>query len=191
MNTNAAERQEKLECAARLILEVAGENLEREGLLETPRRFARAWLEFFDYEPGKTDTCFQAIQSDSLVVVTGVKVWSFCEHHLLPFWCELTIGYLAKEHVLGLSKLARIAHKCAHKLQIQERLVEEIAREVNAAAGAQGDVAVIGTGEHLCVTMRGARTDLKMVTSALQGDFRNLPALRAEFLMLAANGKAK
>lgn len=106
-----------------------------------------------------------------------------CEHHLLPFRARLTIGYLAADRVLGLSKFGRIAQLAAHKLQLQERLVTEVADEVQRIIGVD-DVAVVATGEHLCMTMRGVRMPAAMVTSVLRGRFRE-PGLRAELMGLA------
>src|SRR3990172_1122507 len=125
------------------LLSAIGEDVNREGLIQTPHRWAKWWLEFMQYDPGNTDTTFEAIETDQMVVVKGIKVWSLCEHHLLPFWCNLSIGYICKDKVLGLSKFARIANKHAHRLQIQEGLVRDIAQEVTHLAQTE-DVAVLG-----------------------------------------------
>lgn len=170
--------------AATLILEAIGENPDREGLHDTPRRFAAMWHEFIDYEPGNMDATFESISADQLVVVSGMRVWSLCEHHLLPFRCDLTVGYLTSERVLGLSKFGRIAHQQAHRLQLQERLVRDVATAVAVLANTE-DVAVLGHGEHLCMTMRGIRTPAVMTTSDVRGRFRDEVALRAEFMSLA------
>jgi len=118
-----------------------------------------------------------------MVIVSGIKVWSLCEHHLLPFWCNITIGYIAKNKVLGLSKFGRIAHKYAHQLQIQEQLVSQIADEVCSVTDSN-DVAVLAEGEHLCMTMRGIRTPAIMKSSVMRGVFRDKPEARQEFLDL-------
>lgn len=112
-----------------------------------------------------------------------MRVWSLCEHHLLPFWCDVSIGYIARKRIVGLSKFARIAHDAAHRLQVQERLVEQIANRVASVSGSP-DVAVLARGEHLCMSMRGVRTKGLATSSALRGAFKR-PALRAEFLGLA------
>lgn len=172
--------------AAELLL-LIGEDPNRPGLIKTPRRFADFWVEFVDYSDNNTNTTFEAISVDQLVVVKDIRVWSLCEHHLLPFWCDIAIGYLAADRVLGLSKFARIAHKNAHRLQLQERLVRDIAEEVVAAAGSD-NVAVIGSGVHTCMSMRGIRAESTVQSSVTYGSFREDSALRAEFLRLAGYG---
>jgi GTP cyclohydrolase I len=157
---------------------------QREGLRATPARWARWWVEFLDYDAGATETAFEAIQTDQLVVLRGIPVWSICEHHLLPFACTLTIGYLAGARVLGISKLARVAQRHAHRLQLQERLVDGIATEISRLAGTE-DVAVLGEGQHLCLAARGVRTTATMYSSALWGRFRTEGATRQEFFALA------
>lgn len=136
-----------------------------------------------EYDPGNTDTCFESVTTDQMVVVTGMRVFSLCEHHLLPFWCDISIGYIATDKVLGLSKFARIAHKHAHKLQIQERLVHEIAEEIKEITGIQ-DVAVVSKGVHLCMVMRGVRTPGVLHSSILSGRFREYAKVREEFFHL-------
>jgi len=164
------------------LLEALGEDPKREGLLETPRRIANFWRDFIEYDPGKLDTTFSAITHNQMVCVTGMRVWSMCEHHMLPFWCDISIGYIANDKVLGLSKFARIAHKHAHKLTLQEQLVSDISDELVEILGTE-DVAVMAKGEHLCMTMRGIRTPHRMISSALNGKFHNSEQ-RMEFLRL-------
>jgi GTP cyclohydrolase I len=141
------------------------------------------------FQPGRTETAFESLATDQMVVVSGIRVWSLCEHHLLPFWCEIAIGYVATDRVLGLSKFARIAHQCAHRLQVQERLTHEIADAIQQVTGA-ADVAVLGRGEHLCMTMRGIRTPALMTSSVMRGAFLTTPAARAEFLQLVGPPRA-
>lgn len=167
-----------VEDSVRHLLHAIGEDPDREGLRETPRRVARWWSEFMDYDPGQTDTAFEQVQADQMVAVSGVRVWSLCEHHLLPFYADLTIGYIANGQVIGLSKMARMAHDAAHRLQLQERLVKDVADRLQSVVG--DDVAVLATGEHLCMTMRGIKTPALMHTSVLRGAFRR-PEVRAEF----------
>lgn len=176
--------QAKLQQACTLILEAIGENPKREGLLETPRRFAGFWNEFMDYNPGNCDTVFEPFSTDQLVVVSGLRVWSMCEHHLLPFYADVTIGYLTGDKILGLSKFGRIAQQFAHRLQVQERLVSQIADEVKRLTKTP-NVAVVAAGEHLCMTMRGVKMPSKFTSSAMLGSFRELPELRHEFMTLA------
>lgn len=165
----------------RELIVALGDDPDREGLRATPWRFARAWQEFMDYDEGETTHAFEAVTTDQMVVVTGMKVWSICEHHLLPFWCDLNIGYIAEDRVLGLSKFARIAHKHAHKLQLQERLCDNIASEIAAITGSFS-VAVMARGQHFCTVMRGVKTPATLVTSVMLGDFRTCESTRAEFL---------
>lgn len=177
---------EKVKSLVTELLEALGEDPNREGLLETPRRIANFWRDFIEYEPGKLDTTFAAVKHNQMVCVTGMRVWSMCEHHMLPFWCDVAIAYIADEKVLGLSKFARIAHKHAHKLTLQEQLVADIANEVKDILGTD-DVAVMAKGEHLCMTMRGIQTPHRMISSALNGKFHQAEQ-RAEFLRLVEFG---
>ena len=175
---------DKLIEIGRDLLVALGEDPEREGVKDTPRRFAAAWKEFIEYDPGNIDATFESVTTNQLVVVRNLRVWSVCEHHLLPFWCDVSIGYIAREKVLGLSKFARIAHLMAHRPQIQERLVQEIADAVEGLTGSP-DVAVYAKGVHLCMVMRGVKTPGEMVTSVVRGMFLVNPAAREEFLMTA------
>jgi len=164
------------------LLTALGEDPKREGLVETPRRIASFWREFIEYNPGKLDTTFGAVRHNQMVAVTGIKVWSMCEHHMLPFWCDVSIAYIADDRVLGLSKFARIAHKHAHKLTLQEQLVSDVANELKEILGTE-DVAVMAKGEHLCMTMRGIKSPHRMISSALSGQFHKAEQ-RAEFFNL-------
>ena len=175
--------QQKLETICMNLLETIGEDVTREGLLLTPARWAKWWVEFVNYNPGNTETTFESISADQMIIVKGMKVWSICEHHLLPFWANVSIGYITKDKVLGLSKFARISHKYAHKLQLQEGLVKDIADEVSRLTQTD-DVAVLALGEHLCMQMRGIRSEGTMVSSYMGGGFRMDPAVRSEFLSL-------
>lgn len=182
----------RLESIGRDLLVAIGEDPTREGLKMTPNRFARWWKEFIDYDPGTIETtfAFESFRTDQMVVCAGVPVFSLCEHHLLPFRCEISMAYIAAEHVLGLSKFTRIAHKYSHRLQVQERLVHQIADEITSITDAR-DVAVLARGEHLCMQMRGIKSDGVMSTSVMRGLFRSSDA-REEFLTLAfgkRNGK--
>ena len=108
----------RLESIGRNLLLAIGEDPTREGLKMTPNRFARWWKEFIDYDPGGIETtfAFESFRTDQMVVCAGVPVFSLCEHYLLPFKCEISMAYIASEHVLGLSKFARIAHKYSQRL---------------------------------------------------------------------------
>lgn len=181
---------ERLEKACREVLLAIGEDPDREGLVETPRRWANWWRELIEYDPGKVATTFSGIEADQMVVVSGVRVWSVCEHHLLPFWCDIAMGYIADGKILGLSKFARLARKHGSKLQVQERLVASIADELEELVGT-GDVAVLAEGEHLCMTMRGIRSEALMTSSVMRGVFRERPSTREEFLTLSRGGKRR
>ncbi len=173
----------RLLALGRELLLAIGEDPDREGLRETPRRWADAWREFIEYDPGTTETTFASVASDQLVCVSGMRVASLCEHHLLPFWCDVSIGYIPDEKVLGLSKFARIAQQFAHRLQLQERLGEQIADEISRITGTQ-NVAVVLKGEHYCMTARGIRMPGRMTSSVMRGVFRTESQTRMEFLRL-------
>jgi GTP cyclohydrolase I len=176
--------KDPLEAIARQLLVEIGEDPDREGLQDTPARYARWWREFTQYEPGSVDTLFETTASGSLVAVSGINVWSLCEHHLLPFSCRITIGYLPREKMLGLSKFARVAHQQAHKLQSQEQLSHQIADEIERLTGSP-DVGIVGRGEHLCMAMRGIRTPAAMTTAVWRGALQD-SALRNELITLTA-----
>ncbi|MER0240445.1 GTP cyclohydrolase I FolE [Streptomyces sp. HSW2009] len=174
---------DRLEDIARKLLTEIGEDPDREGLRDTPARYARWWREFTSYDPGTIGTLFETTSSGQLVVVSDIKVWSLCEHHLLPFNCSLTIAYRSAKQLLGLSKFARIAHQHAHRLQVQERLVSGISEDIMSITEAP-DVAVIGQGEHLCMTMRGIKTVGLMTSTSFHGVFAEDSSARSELLSL-------
>lgn len=174
----------KLELLCKEFLICIGENPDDPRISDTPKRWAKMWAEFIDYDAGNITTSFKLENMDQMIVVRDIKIWSICEHHLVPFWANITLGYIPKEKVLGLSKFGRIAHKHAHKLQIQERLVADIAKDI-MDMGNTDSVAVIAQGEHLCMTMRGIKTPAIMVSSSMNGVFRNNGEARSEFLRLA------
>ncbi len=173
----------RLLALGRELLLAIGEDPDREGLRETPRRWADAWREFIEYDPGTTETTFASVSSEQLVCVSGIRVASLCEHHLLPFWCDVSIGYIPNAKVLGLSKFARIAQQFAHRLQLQERLGEQIADEISRITGTQ-NVAVVLKGEHYCMAARGIRMPGRMTSSVMRGVFRTESQIRMEFLRL-------
>src|SRR5260370_6499553 len=152
------------------LLIAMGEDPERDGPRETPRRWADAWREFIEYDPGTTETTFASVASDQLVCVSGMRVASLCEHHLLPFWCDVSIGYIPNDKVLGLSKFARIAQQFAHRLQLQERRAEQIADEISRITATQ-NVAVGLKGGHYCMAARGIRLAGRVSASVLRRVF--------------------
>lgn len=178
---------DRIEKLAAELLDAIGEDKTRDGLSDTPRRFAKWWKEFIDYDAGKVETAFAIDNVDEMVCVTGMEVWSLCEHHLLPFTAQVSIAYIPNGAVLGLSKFARIAHRHAHKLQVQERLVQNIADEIAELTGSE-HVAVVIDGQHSCMSARGIRTKGSMRTSVMNGTFRDHPEARAEFLSLVDKG---
>lgn len=175
--------KENLKAICLALLTEIGEDPTRDGLKDTPRRFADWWEEFINYQPGRIDVKFETSQIDQLVIVKGLKVWSLCEHHLLPFHAKVTIAYISNGRLIGLSKMARVAHLYAHGLQVQERLVNQIADEVQRISGSPS-VAVLATGKHLCMEMRGIKTEGEMVASCLRGLFKDDPRTRAELFEL-------
>ncbi|HWS35799.1 MAG TPA: GTP cyclohydrolase I [Actinoplanes sp.] len=187
---DAEGRPDALEGIARMLLTELGEDPNRDGLRDTPARYARWWREFMHYEPGNTGTLFETSTFGQTVVVSDIGVWSLCEHHLLPFFCSVTIAYVPTNRILGLSKFARIAHDQAHRLQVQERLTNDIAADIVKIADAS-DVAVITRGEHLCMTMRGIRSSAVMTSTAWTGAFQENPAMRAELFALIGGGTSQ
>lgn len=170
-----------LEEIARQLLVEIGEDPDRDGLKDTPGRFARWWREFSDYDAGEVSRMFEVKTQGQVVLVSDIGVWSLCEHHLLPFSCSVTIAYRPQGAVLGLSKFARIAQRHAHRLQVQERLVSDIADEIVSVTGSP-DVAVIAHGEHLCMSMRGIRTPAMMTSTVFNGIFEEYGPPRQELV---------
>lgn len=166
----------------RSLLTAIGEDPDRPGLKDTPDRFARMWSEFINYDPGKTDTVFES-SSTGIAMVSGVRVYSLCEHHLMPFWVDLAMGYIPSGQVLGLSKFARIAHLYGHRLQIQERMTDQIGHHLANLTNSK-DVIVVAKGEHTCMTMRGIKAHGNMLTVYASGRFEDVNQ-RREFFTLA------
>ena len=153
-----------------------------ENLKDTPARVGRFWADWLSYTDHNIDSTFTGFEADQLIAATGIRVWSICAHHLLPFWCDVNVGYIADRKVIGLSKLARIAKLHGHKLQLQERLVRDIANDLETRVGP--DVAVTAAGEHLCMTMRGIETEARIHSQVMRGAFLQNETSRAEFLNL-------
>ena len=177
-----------MEDTVRRQLEYIGEDPNREGLKDTPKRVIKALTEMTQgYRANIGDilkTTFD-IQYDQVVVLRDITFTSLCEHHLLPFTGEACVGYLPGERILGLSKLARLVHAFASRLQVQERLTTQVAQALVDALNPRG-VAVVMKAAHMCMQCRGVRQQgAEMVTSAMVGKFRESPELRAEFMALA------
>lgn len=170
------------------IIEAIGEDVTREGLVDTPKRAAKAF-QFLNngYEKTLEEVLNGAIfeaDTEDMVIVKDIELYSLCEHHLLPFVGKCHIAYLPQGHVLGLSKLARIVDMYARRLQIQERLTKQIADAVETAVQAKG-VAVVVEAKHMCMMMRGVeKQNSVMTTSVMTGIFRDEMSTRAEFLSL-------
>ncbi len=170
------------------IIEAIGEDINREGLVDTPSRAAKAF-KFLNngYEKTLDEVLNGAIfeaETEDMVIVKDIELYSLCEHHLLPFIGKCHIGYLPNGKVLGLSKLARIVDMYGRRLQIQEKLTKQIADTVEKATGAKG-VAVVIEAKHLCMMMRGVeKQNSVMTTSVMTGIFRKEISTRSEFLNL-------
>jgi GTP cyclohydrolase I len=178
------------ELVRQLIIEL-GEDPEREGLQKTPRRYfemMRFLCSGYNGSPEETagDSVFSQ-KINNMVLLKDIEFYSLCEHHILPFFGRAHVGYIAKGKVLGVSKLARIVDLYSRRLQLQERLTEQIAHGVRDAIGAQG-VGVVIEARHFCMMMRGVRKQNSvMVTSSLLGGFMTNASTRAEFLSLIEN----
>lgn len=180
--------KERIQNAVREILIAVGEDPDREGLLETPKRVANMYEEIFaglTEDPKQHIKLFNEQSNDEMVIVKDIPFYSMCEHHLLPFFGKAHIGYIPSDNkIIGLSKLAKIVDNFAKKPQVQERLTSDIADFLNDNLQPKG-IAVIMEAEHMCMTMRGARAaGSKTQTSALRGIMRTDAKTRAEVLSL-------
>lgn len=181
------------QAAVRTLIEWAGDDPDREGLLDTPRRVAKAYRELFaGYESDPREYLERTFEEvggyDELVVLRDIRVVSFCEHHMLPFLGKAHVGYLPNDRVVGISKLARVVHGFARRLQIQEKLTAEIAEAIQDILKPKG-VGVVIVSEHSCMTMRGVNTPgSKLTTSSLLGEVRDDPRTRQEFFDLVRSG---
>lgn len=179
--------------AVRTILRWAGDDPTREGLLDTPARYGRAWKEYcsgYDEDPAlHLKRTFEEVAGyDEVVLLRDIPFHSHCEHHLAPIVGTASIAYLPTDRVVGISKLARVLHGYARRLQIQERLTAEIAQCIWENLRPQG-VAVVIKATHGCMTGRGVRTHgVDMVTSKVLGCFRDDPSSRREVLSLMGHG---
>lgn len=183
----------RAEAAVRELLTAIGEDPDREGLLETPARVARAFAELTQglrQRPVDVLTTTFDLGHDELVLVRDIEFWSMCEHHLVPFWGKAHVGYIPAESgkITGLSKLARLVDVYAKRPQVQERLTTQVADALMEILDARGAV-VVFEAEHLCMTMRGVRkTGARTITSAVRGVMRTNAVTRAEAMALIHRG---
>ena len=185
------ERIEEIAAHLKAVLELLGEDPAREGLVKTPVRAAKA-LRFLTSGYNGTgeevvgDALFEH-EGSHMIVVRDIEFYSMCEHHILPFFGKVSIGYIPNGKIVGISKLARLVNLYARRLQVQERFTAQICRKVMKLLDAKGAI-VICTGEHLCMKMRGVEKQHSATTTMhYEGDFTDA-ALRAEFMDAVRNG---
>lgn len=179
--------QDKVREAVRLLLEGIGEDPEREGLLETPDRVARMYGELCggaDQHPSDHLSKTFSVSNEGMVVERDITFYSLCEHHMLPFYGKVAIGYLPNGRVAGLSKLARTVEVFARRLQLQEQLTAQIADAIMEELGCKGSIVLI-EAEHMCMTMRGVQKPGTLTTTlACRGAFADDPALEERFFRM-------
>ena len=169
------------------ILDAVGEDPTRSGIAETPSRVARMYDELLSgYKTDPVELLNNAlfdVEYDEMVVVKDIDFYSMCEHHMLPFYGHASVGYLPEDKVIGLSKIPRLVDMFARRLQVQERMTQQIATFLEDLIKPRG-VAVVVEASHLCAAMRGVKKQrTRMVTSAMLGAFRDNPSTRGEFMM--------
>ncbi|MCL2736594.1 MAG: GTP cyclohydrolase I FolE [Propionibacteriaceae bacterium] len=185
----------RVEAAVRELLIGIGEDPDREGLRDTPARVARAYKEAFsglDKDPGEQLGARFNIEHQDMILVKDIELWSYCEHHLVPFTGLAHVGYIPgdSKEIVGLSKLARLVDMYAKRLQVQERLTTQIADALMTELQPSGAIVVI-EAEHLCMSMRGVRKPgSRTVTSAVRGSLHN-PTTRAEAMSLIMAGRSR
>ena len=184
----AQPNEERIASLVKQLIVELGEDPERDGLRKTPERVAKAMTfltrGYRQNLKSVINGAYFTSGTNHMVILKDIELYSLCEHHMLPFYGKCSIGYISKGKVLGVSKLARIVDMFARRLQIQERLTEDIANAVMAEAGAEG-VGVVIHAKHLCMMMRGVeKQNSEMTTSAVLGSFRADEKVRQEFLSL-------
>ena len=184
---------EKIESIILDLLKEIGEDPEREGLQKTPHRVAKSWTTFAKgYKQTPEEVVGDAVfneQCDEVVAVKDIDFFSLCEHHLLPFKGVAHVGYLPEKKIIGLSKIPRIVDIYARRLQVQERLTQQVADALQDVLSPKG-VAVVIEAEHLCMQMRGVEKKSSfMITSAVRGAFRENNKTREEFLSIIGKGR--
>ena len=184
---------EKIESIILDLLKEIGEEPEREGLQKTPHRVAKSWTTFAKgYKQTPEEVVGDAVfneQCDEVIAVKDIDFFSLCEHHLLPFKGVAHVGYLPEKKIIGLSKIPRIVDIYARRLQVQERLTQQVADALQDVLSPKG-VAVVIEAEHLCMQMRGVEKKSSfMITSAVRGAFRENNKTREEFLSIIGKGR--
>ena len=186
--------KEEAEAAVRTLIEWAGDDPDREGLVDTPERVVRAYEEFFagyfeDPVAMLTTTFEETDDYDEMIVMRDIRVESHCEHHIVPILGKVHIGYLPSDRVVGISKLARVVEVFAKRLQIQERLTAQIGDTIQEVLQPRG-VGVVIEAAHQCMTTRGVRKPgVSMVSSHMLGSFRDDPTTRQEFLSIIGGSR--
>jgi GTP cyclohydrolase I len=191
------ENQEKInkkdiKAAVEQILLAIGEDVDRDGLIDTPKRISEMYAEIFEglnIDPSSYLNVDFEVAHDEMVILRDIPFYSMCEHHFLPFHGEAHVGYIPDGRVVGISKLARVVEGFARRPQLQERLTSQVAETIMKSVKPDG-VAVVVEAEHLCMTMRGVRKPgSRMVTSAMRGQFKKSNVTRSEFLALVQSGR--
>jgi GTP cyclohydrolase I len=185
------EKRQKIETAVHNILSAIGEDPARDGLQRTPQRVAEMFTEIFaGYEIHADEFLRQSlfdVDYDEMILVKDIEFYSMCEHHMLPFYGRVHVAYVPNDKIIGLSQIPRLVEMYARRLQVQERMTQQIAQSLYDVLQPQG-VGVIVEGAHFCAMMRGVEKEqMRMVTSAMRGTFKSLPATRNEFLSLIKN----
>lgn len=180
--------QPRIEDAITHVLEAVGEDIHREGLRNTPQRVARMYEELlsgYRTDPLRLiNNAIFTVDQDEMVVIRDIEFSSLCEHHLLPFIGHAHVAYIPRGKVIGLSKIPRIVDMFSHRLQLQERLTQQVADFIEEVLDPQG-VAVVMEGTHMCTAIRGVKKhDARMTTSAMRGTFLTNGSTRSEFLTL-------
>ena len=189
MTYNKKPTREEAEAAVRTMLAWTGDNPDREGLVETPKRVVRAYQQFFaGYEMDPKEVLskvFEEVEGyDEMVIVKDIRVESHCEHHIVPILGKAHVGYLPNKRIVGISKLARVVDIFGKRLQTQEVMTAQIANVINEVLEPKG-VAVVMNAKHQCMTTRGVhKPESSTITSTMLGAFRENPDTRAEFMNL-------
>mgnify|MGYP002878211364 FL=1 len=188
--------QEEAEAAVRTLIEWAGDDPDREGLVDTPERVVRSYEEFFagyfeDPVTMLTTTFEETDEYDEMIVMRDIRLESHCEHHIVPILGKVHIGYLPSDRVVGISKLARVVEVFAKRLQIQERLTAQIGDTIQEVLQPRG-VGVVIEAAHQCMTTRGVRKPgVSMVSSHMLGSFRDDHTTRQEFLSIIGGSRGR